>query len=766
MNNQTASFFDDLPMILVGPILKHTEPESVTVLMALKQSCQVEIKVYHTTDYGESLENYLLVGRRSTVALGKHLHVIAITAVSANGESLTNDSIYAYDFQFTLADQTVLTLEQALSSNRFPHVSISYFAHQKPTFVLPPNHLEDLHIVHASCRKPHGHGFDALPILDGLIATAKQTRDDLRSLGEHRPHQLFLTGDQIYGDDVAAPFLWCASRLGDALLGWEEQLPIGQVYRTPKELPPGDRAQVATEDAGFTAGLHNKPEKVSSHLFSLGEYYAAYILSWSPVCWPDAFPKAHRVTNKRHAIKYWNKSVKYLRQYIQTLPQVRRALANIPTYTIFDDHDVSDDWNLNQAWCLRVLGNPLGRRVVQNALLAYAVFQAWGNTPRQFVANSSGEKLLVAANAWSNSQGTDQDAQEAIARYVGIPTTDPHTDLPNLMLEDGVFILERDPQVLTWHYTIKSHCHEVIVLDTRTWRGYPADKKPIAPPMLLCPRAMNQQLLQPLQQTADNHHLTTFVIAPTNVFGLQVIDWIHHWQLKREQVFSTDVGDAWNINFPALAKLLNIFCEQREKLVILSGDIHYSCTARLSYAKTLNSQKQSVLVQLTSSALKNEETVTRLIHTRLKEWLLPEKIRRWLGWNQPPNMVQVSAKKSARDQGKHNPDWYCVLEWIPRQSTQDFHSQREMSFLINAHKKAQNSYLQWLQPFMFWQYRWFQDGKEVVGLNNISLVHFDLAEMENDYKVIQDVFWCDSKSSTQIVYSRFAINLQPNQKFL
>ncbi|WP_066384091.1 PhoD-like phosphatase [Anabaena sp. CA = ATCC 33047] len=758
MNHQTGSFVDDLPIILAGPILKHTAPESVTVLVALKQSCQVKLKVYRTTENGERLDKCLFVGRRTTAALGKYLHVVAVTAVSPIGESLTNDCIYGYDLQFTLADQTVLTLEQALSSNRFPTVNISYFQHQKPTFVLPPNRLEDLHIVHASCRKPHGHGFDALPIIDSLIVTTVNQP-------QKRPHQLFLTGDQIYGDDVASPFLWCASRLGDALLGWEEQLPLDEIYRTPKELPPGERAAVATEVAGLTAGLHNKPGKVSSHLFSLGEYYAAYILSWSQVCWPDAFPPADRVTSKRHAIKSWQKSVKYLRQFIQTLPQVRRALANIPTYTIFDDHDVTDDWNLNQAWCLRVLGNPLGRRVVQNALLAYAVFQGWGNTPGRFKAGENGEKLLYAAVAWSHFKGQHPKTEAAIARYLGIPSSNPHTNLPNFVQEDAVFILERDAEALTWNYTIKSHCHEVIVLDTRTWRGYPANQKPIAPPMLLCPRAMQQQLLQPLQQTADNQNLTTFVIAPTNVFGLQVIDWIHHWQLKREQVFSTDVGDAWNINFPALARLLTILCEQRQKLVILTGDIHYSCVSRFSYAPIYNSQTPSVLVQLTASALKNEELITRIIHTRLKQWLLPEKIRHWIGWNQPPNMLEIGAKQLTRSQALTKPNWHCVLEWIPRQSTQSFNYYTEISDLIAAKKTAKNSRWRWLEPFKFWQTRWFQDGREVVGVNNIASVHFELFE-NNNYQVIQDIYWFDAASANKIVYSRFASNLQPNQHLL
>ncbi|MEH2095232.1 PhoD-like phosphatase [Nostoc sp.] len=755
-------FLQQLPLILAGPILKHTEPESVTVWVALKQSCQVELKVYETINDGEALGNCLLEGERSTFALGKNLHVVAITAQSQVGCRLTSDRLYAYDLQFTIADQT-RQMQQALCSNSLPTVSISYFDHQKPTFVLPPNRLQDLQIVHASCRKPHGHGFDALPILDSLIeASANQP--------QHRPHQLFMTGDQIYGDDVADPSLWVATTLGDALLGWEEQLPVNGVYCTPQQLPPGERTDVATNQAGLTAGLHNKSEKVNSHLFSLGEYYATYLLAWSPVCWPGAFPKGHQVTRDRHAIKDWNKAVWHLRQFIYTLWKVRRALANIPMYTIFDDHDVTDDWNLNQAWCLRVLGRPLGRRIVQNALLAYTVFQGWGNTPGQFAEGQSGEKLLAAAQAWSVSQGMDKKANEAIARYVGMPANDPATGLPILVRDGAVFILDRDPEALTWHYIVRSDCHEVIVLDTRTWRGYPADQKPIAPPMLLCPQAFEQQLVLPLQQVAEETQIqNTFVIAPTNVFGMQVVDWIHHWNLKQEKVFSTDVGDAWNINMEALAKFLTTLFEERQQIVILSGDIHYSSVAHLSYTRT-HSNLQSVLVQLTASALKNEETLTRLIHTRLKDWLLPEKMRHWIGWSNPANMVEVSAKQLFGGlrpyQMVTNYDWHCVLEWIPRNPVQTSRFGADISLLIAPWKRAENAKWKWLQPLMFWKFRWFQEGREVVGLNNLALVHFEFADASNSDKVIQDLYWFSSWYPTQIVYSRFESQLIPNQSLL
>ncbi|MBW4673553.1 MAG: PhoD-like phosphatase [Desmonostoc geniculatum HA4340-LM1] len=774
-------FFQRLPLILTGPILKHTEPESVTVWVALKQSCQVELKVYDTTNDGEVLGNCLLSEERSTIALGKYLHVVAVTARSTVGHRLTSNSIYAYDLLLTAANQAPQTLQQALCSNSYPTASISYFEHQKPTFALPPSRLEDLQIVHASCRKPHGSGFDALPILDRLIeASANQA--------QRRPHQLFLTGDQIYGDDVADPSLWVASTLGDALLGWEEQLPVGGMYCTPQELPPGERAGVATNEAGLTAGLHNKSEKVASHLLSLGEYCATYLLTWSPVCWPVVFPKGRQVTRDRRAIKNWNRAVRDLRQFIYTLGKVRRALANIPVYTIFDDHDVTDDWNLNQAWCLRVLGRPLGRRVVQNALLAYTVFQGWGNTPGQFEIGQPGEKLLAAAQTWSASQGTDTKADEAIARYVGMPPNDPHTGLPLLVRDGSVFILARYPETLTWNYIVQSDCHEVIVLDTRTWRGYPADQKAMsttgyayAPPMLLCPKAFEQQLVLPLQKIAEETQIqATFVIAPTNVFGSQVIDWIHHWNLQQEKVFSTDVGDAWNINVEALAKFLNTLFGQRQQVIILSGDIHYSFAARLSYART-DSQLRSVLVQLTSSAIKNEEPITQLIHTRMKDWLLAEKLRYWIGWMNPANMVEISDKKLHHDgftakrypnsrlrqrQELTDPDWYCVLEWIMRQSAQTSNCTADLSSFIAPWKRAKIAKRRCLQPLMFWKFRWFQEGREVVGLNNLGLVQFELPDAGSSYQIIQDSYWFSSWYPTQIVYSRFATELTANQSLL
>lgn len=308
------AILEALPMLLAGPILRRTESTSVTVWVALKQPCQIDLSVLETKNDGEHLGQCVFRGHGQTVALGKNLHVAALTAREWNSEpmadvSLENGRIYAYDLTFS--GDRVYSLNEALSRPSQSPDSISYFAHQKPTFTLPPAALSDLKIVHGSCRKPHGEGFDTLPILDCLIESdARSPRD--------RPHQLFMTGDQIYGDDVADPLLWLATPLGNALLGWEEKLPVetpiskkattvllersrsDQSKSSPsksgthtvlaRQLPAGKRAKFATRQAGLTAGLKNKSERTTSHLFSFGEYCAVYLLAYSPACWPAHLP--------------------------------------------------------------------------------------------------------------------------------------------------------------------------------------------------------------------------------------------------------------------------------------------------------------------------------------------------------------------------------------------------------------------------------------------------------------------------------------------
>ena len=53
---------------------------------------------------------------------------------------------------------------------------------------------------------------------------------------------------------------------------------------------------------------------------------------------------------------------------------------------MFDDHDVTDDWNLTAGWEHAIYQHPASRRIVNNGLISYWLMQGIGN--------DAGEKTL------------------------------------------------------------------------------------------------------------------------------------------------------------------------------------------------------------------------------------------------------------------------------------------------------------------------------------------------------------------------------------
>lgn len=750
---------EDLPLILAGPILRRTSPNAVTVWLALKESRSLRLEIYETKSDGAIVGETVLKGCHDTVRLGKHLHIVAITAKAAGNILLQPGKIYAYN---VYCDTNCLENDPGdsyslLNDTQSSNFSLSYFPHQLPTFCLPPNDLNQLKLVHGSCRKPHGGGKDTLSYIDNLISESA-------SSAVERPHQLFLTGDQIYGDDVADPILWLAQGVSQLLFGWSEQLPLISGTISAVELPPGKRTTIAEIEGGLTSMLQNTPDEAKSHLFSFGEYAIAYLLAWSPVLIPVNFPSGESLFQDRQHSRSWQQEVEDIDSFVQDLNYVRRGLANIPVYTICDDHDVSDDWYLNREWCDRVLGKPLGRRVVQNGLLAYGLFQAWGNTPQDFEPGTAGAELLQLASKWSASEGQDQATKIACDRYLGIPPIED-TGLPKMEPDEDVLILARDSKALPWHYTISSSKHEVIVLDTRTWRGYPAGKdQGLEPPMLLCPKAFEQQLQIPLSQSNPEIE-ATIVILPTNLVALGIIDRIQQFELSRDRVFNSDVGDSWNFHESAFAQLLLTLCQQRDHVIILSGDIHYSCAVRLDHWFH-DSSEGSVIVQLTSSAIKNSEAASRVAHTKLKS-LIPETTKRWLGWNNPLKSLRITSSSQSQKCLKSAdslPDWQYRISWCKRQASQPLGWQPSPSKIMpEGYSKADlvtpNLWQKFIAGLLFWLWRnpWLQEGSEVVGRNNLSLVRFNWSSSKT---VIQETHWHPPWNETGTVKSCYEVSLE------
>lgn len=590
--------FSSLPLILAGPMLRRTEPRAVTIWLALKASCRVILRIYGRNAGGKLVQRF--EGMRQTVRLGDNLHIVAVTARTTNEqEQLAWGELYYYNIFFqpdTTAESHVpeefadldapgiLTIDP---SSADPLHRLVYPGHPLPGFVLPPEDLNQVKLLHGSCRKPHGVGKEMLSAIDTMLESANGNPVD-------RPQQLFMTGDQIYADDVAASLLFALIDAGNILFegNKEEVLPLVQI--PARMLAPGERREVVINKAMFTTST---PE---SQLLAFAEYAAMYLFAWSDVLWPDDLPGAGdiwhmypdvqpRPEKQKKVEIIFADHMERLRAFRSTLPQVRRALANIATYTICDDHDVTDDWYLDGAWCRRVLASPLGRRVVRNALVTYALFQAWGNTPDQF-DQPNGNALLEAIDT---NRGDEPNQQEdTIAEIIGLPLS-----------FEGSGELAHSARALRWYYTYSASRYQLIVMDTRTQRLY---RSPSEFPGLLAPDAIERQIVAAERKDAE----VTIIISAAPVLGVGFMEAVQFWsRLRIRDNYAYD-REAWNLEWGTFQSFL-CAVSALKRVVFLSGDVHYAFAASLEYWDHASSATAKI-VDYTSSPLRNEGSSSQM----------------------------------------------------------------------------------------------------------------------------------------------------------
>ncbi|GAA2216579.1 peptidoglycan-binding protein [Micromonospora olivasterospora] len=665
-----------LPLVLCGPVVRRVDPTSVTVFVALRAASTVTLTVFGVgAAPGYARGATVGTGSRATVRLGERLHVAAVTVA---GITLQPGTLYGYDLGFaggapgnSLFDAGVVAADPTVA-----RAALTYLGHPQapaaapayPTFATPPADPNRLRIFHGSCRKPHGEGTDAFPALDPIIAGV--AGDPVL-----RPHQLVLGGDQIYADDVADPLL-AIIHGHDALaaVGGEPAVPahVGVATRlglTPEAMPvgstgqptddtykPGKRATTMERDAKFTSG------EAASHLMSLREYLCMYLLVWSDVLWPESWPRFEHVLpadtrilkdpqdrrpgetvydlmragrpytpsaqQKEIIERYtrWQEQALSLWGFRQGLAAVRRQLANVATYMVADDHEITDDWNMTRSWVTdAVVNSPLGRRVVRNGMAAFAVFQAWGNTPERFAeagdTGAPGRAALDALRDWTATPNDGYD--EALRTRLGLPTA---------VTDEGR--LARPAGALTYHWTVTWPRYQLVALDTRTWRQFAAGAA--HPGGLLYDDQPLNEMISGAGVLGDD--AVTVVAQPVALFGVPVLEQLAQPLAKVfAGRYTADNEDAWVASDAAVHKILaRLFAAappgadgiRRRRLVMLGGDIHFGSAERIRYSATLPyacgpdpakpfqgvNRTEGVLAGFVSSGFHNEDDKTRLLH--------------------------------------------------------------------------------------------------------------------------------------------------------
>ena len=270
---------------------------------------------------------------------------------------------------------------------------------------------------------------------------------------------------------------------------------------------------------------------------------------------------------------------------------MRCVLANIPTYMVFDDHEVTDDWNLNEPWRTKVGKSALGTRVLANGLAAYLAFQAWGNEPEKF-----SDSLFDLLERRLEDPGVDGSADQDFDREL-------------LRIRDWQFVAPTTPKTL--------------FLDTRTRRGtssttedwmWHAVRDPNgtaasmkvrkdrhnSPPLLLDVDASRHA--SSLVGNVKGQPLVLVAAAPVlQVERVEDLAALSNWI---EGAYARDF-EGWHANHESFIRLFTDLIGPLgpSSCVILSGDVHF---AQVTSA-TMETRSGSVKVlQLTSSALKNQ----------------------------------------------------------------------------------------------------------------------------------------------------------------
>ncbi|KDC50077.1 alkaline phosphatase D family protein [Pseudoalteromonas fuliginea] len=530
----------NLPILLMGPMVRRAEQTGVCIQFATSKSANCQINLLNVECYSD----------QHTVSLGEHLylHFVIIKPID---NKLPLDSLLNYEL---VIDDTVIDLSPWC-----------YSSQTTPAFVIPDK-LSD--ILHGSCRNAHH------PAKDSLVS-ASHWQNTQRANNNEGAQLLLLSGDQVYADDVAGPMLLAIHQLVKQLGIYKEQplaieLPDDikeQLYNRHLYLPKTPWQKRSKLGIGYWLKKdepHFSSVKAYNHLIHFEEYIALYLLNFSAAAWQcvDIQNTTYSGQNKQNKTIFDAEKTALI-DYAKGLSEVERLFANVSTLMMFDDHDVTDDWNLTAGWEQAINENPSSKRIINNGLISYWLFQGMGND----ALNKTGELLTpfkqsrTANNLWQFKA----------------------FDKP---LNDFSF----------WHYELTT-TPKVVVLDTRThrWRNEQNFNEPSG--------LLDWERLTELEESLLSHD-QVIIVSPAPVFGVKSIEAIQAMFNICGQPLMVDVEN-WMAHEGSAKKLLDTFrrTDTPNETLILSGDVHYSFC--FSVQKRFGNHPNRIW-QLTASGIKNE----------------------------------------------------------------------------------------------------------------------------------------------------------------
>ncbi len=253
---------------------------------------------------------------------------------------------------------------------------------------------------------------------------------------------------------------------------------------------------------------------------------------------------------------------------------VRQALAVIPTFMIFDDHEITNNWNVSPRWRAEMIRQGHEELLI-DGLVAYWVYQGWGNSVQD--AQTQHSPLLAIMQQAEESGEDGEDVLEQLRACLKQEVYD-QIDLP-------------------WHYTIASQ-PPIFVMNARADRStvFSNDEQAIYATGRIMGQEQMEQVRawvkeQNMRRTGLSILVSSVPVLLPPVIGLAeyimgVRLWRHgpavlrklglrlaHLQLRMALKTSFD---HWPTFAATWQELMQIVDESQQDFLLLSGDVHFS----------------------------------------------------------------------------------------------------------------------------------------------------------------------------------------------
>lgn len=302
---------------------------------------------------------------------------------------------------------------------------------------------------------------------------------------------------------------------------------------------------------------------------------------------------------------------------------IRQVLAVIPTYMIFDDHEITNNWNISPSWRAAALQKGLEQALV-DGLVAYWVYQGWGNLDRR--TQSLHSPLL---SIMQEGEQSGEDVLEAL-----------RTQIQQEMSGNTE---------LHWHYTIPTQ-PPIFVANARVDRTAVTgnnEQEIYAPARIMSQSQMNE--LQDWMRTPKIGPSLLVssvpVLLPPAIGLAEFIAGKRFWQKSiaplqwlgvrlarfQQKVALHSSFDHWPVYAATWQEFVHALDECEQDMLVLSGDVHFSYAMeahrrrkkRVHLYQFVSTPLQNILNAKDRQLIERQAGITHLRYGGLRTQMLP-----------------------------------------------------------------------------------------------------------------------------------------------